>query len=798
MSSLKNNTKILKFLDLLKSKVLLFVVFITGACVLVLEVLATRILSPFFGTTIFTISSVIGVILTALSFGYFWGGRFADKNPYLKNFYQIIFLSGIATLILQILTVTLLPFLGHSLPFTSGPLISSLFLFTLPSFLLGTLSPYAIKLQETRFPKTGVGKLSGEVFFVSTFGSIFGTLLGGFYLIPTYGIDKIVIGVGIVLVCLGVLGLFSQKKSTLQLIKLIFISSFIVIVCLSLNIGNPDLIYSKDGVYEKLTIYDGEYNGKEARILMQDRSLSSAYYPESDELAFEYTKYYTLYKLIKKQPHRVLFIGGGAYSMPHFLVNELPTVEVDVAEIEPSLYELSKKYFGVGDNPRLRNHVIDGRRFLYDSNGYYDMIFSDVYSSVYSIPSHFTTLEFFELAKSKLSPGGIFVANIIADLSRSEYSLGLTEIKTFQKVFPKSYFFAVVGTSFSKPQNIIFLGINSDEEIKLDDYGKTFKDDEIISQLGDKVIDLDRFNLLNYPVLRDNFAPIEILSANLIQNLNEKEGVFSGDEALSVLSQIVNLGPRFVGSDGHDKLEQMIASEMGAFTDNVITQRWTHSEGNEKYEMANIFASLFPEKTERIIIGTHYDSKKFANLDNFRKDEPVPGANDSASGVAVLFELARVLVNSKEKSPVGVDLIFFDAEEGIEGSDWQPIGSTNFAKKLSEFYPKEKPKVAVVLDMVCDKNLNIFIEKDSFNSHPSEVEKFWRIASNLYPNTFFNQIKYEIKDDHTPLIGVGIPSFLVIDFDYKHFHKTTDELDKCSAESLEKVGNVVLKYIYSL
>ena len=175
----------------LKKFSLSFVVFLTGACVLIVEVVATRILSPYYGNTIFTVSSVIGIVLAALSVGYYFGGKLADNYPTEKFFYSIILASGFSVILLHLLMLFLLPMLGYGLSITAGPLVSATLLFFLPSLLLGTLSPFAIKLQGQHFPEKGIGTITGEIFFWSTLGSIFGSLFAGFVLIPQFGINQI-------------------------------------------------------------------------------------------------------------------------------------------------------------------------------------------------------------------------------------------------------------------------------------------------------------------------------------------------------------------------------------------------------------------------------------------------------------------------------------------------------------------------------------------------------------------------------------------------------------------------------
>lgn len=140
------------------------VVFITGGCVLVLEVTATRVLSPYFGNTIYTVSSILGVILAALSLGYYFGGILSDRRPVSKWFYAIISVSGLSVIFLELIIIFVLPFLGNSLSLVYGPLVTSAILFFLPALLLGTLSPYAIKLQSQNFPEAGIGAISGKFF----------------------------------------------------------------------------------------------------------------------------------------------------------------------------------------------------------------------------------------------------------------------------------------------------------------------------------------------------------------------------------------------------------------------------------------------------------------------------------------------------------------------------------------------------------------------------------------------------------------------------------------------------------
>lgn len=780
------------------------VVFLTGACVLVIEVVATRILSPYYGNTIFTVSSVIGIVLAALSVGYYFGGKLADQYPTEKVFYFIILVSGFSVILLHLLTLFLLPSLGYGLSIVSGPIISAIILFFTPSLLLGTLSPFAIKLQEQHFPEKGIGSITGEIFFWSTLGSIFGSLFAGFVLIPQFGISHIILAVAMVLIILGFFPLIKIGILNKLVFKIILFSVIgILLISIFSTFKSNSTVYSHDGIYEKITIYDGEYAGRPTRFFQQDRSSSGAMFLDSDELVFDYTKYYALYKVFKPDVKNTLVIGGGAYSIPKALLKDLPNATVDVSEIEPSLYELAQKYFKVAKTERLNNYTDDGRRLLHDTDKKYDLIFSDVYYSLFSIPAHFTTQEFFNIAKDRLSEDGIFIANLIGDLSRQEPSLIMSEIKTFQAVFPNSYFFAVDAPNKIGSQNIIFVGYNSNKKMDFNDLRITKDENLIIQSLGRKMINLDRFEFSQYPLLTDNFSPVEYLTAKVLQKSFRQKKFIDGDELLALIDQQLRYGPRYLSASGHKSVQKFLIAEMNALARGTKIQTWQYTSlDGQKNELTNIVGQLYPTNEKRIILATHYDSKKFADKDT-RRQEPVPGANDSASGVAVLLELTRVLTNAHVVPSVGVDIVFFDGEEGEENqggdyTNWKPLGSTYFAEHLSDIYGNNKPISGLVLDMVCDKDLEILKEQSSVQHAPTQVETFWNVSKKINGNVFRDQVGSEIRDDHTPLNQAGIPSFLVIDFEYPSFHTTNDTQDKCSAESLETIASAVLNYVYAV
>jgi len=497
----------------IKDLLLLVSVFLTGACVLIIEIIAIRILSPYYGNTIYTTSSVIGIVLAALSLGYYFGGRISDKYPEDQVFYGIVFISGFLTIFINILSSNLLPFLSEYYSISFGPLISSAFLFFIPAFSLGTLSPFAVKLHYIKYQESDkVGRQSGEVFFWSTIGSIVGSLLSGFFLIPYFGINFIIAGTGVILGFWGLAGFFFFQKNKKALVAMIIIFIlelfFLFFYFPKKSIG---ILYEKDGFYEKISIEDREWKGRATRFLYQDKSWSSAQFLDSDEMAFDYAKYYKLYKLFNENPKNIFIIGGGAYSIPKAILSESKEANIYVSEIEPKYLDLAKKYFRLQDNPRLNNFIEDGRRFLVRDNNKYDAIISDVYYSIFSMPIHFTTKEFFSLAKSRLIDNGVFIGNFTGSLNSKRPSFILSEIRTFKEVFDNSYFFAVGSPDSLIPQNIIFLGINGNKKIDFESKNIKNSPDPIIADLFNKNISLDGINLSSYHEITDDFSPIEYL-----------------------------------------------------------------------------------------------------------------------------------------------------------------------------------------------------------------------------------------------------------------------------------------------
>ena len=678
--------------------------------------------------------------------------------------------------------------------------MSATLLFLLPALLLGMLSPYAVKLQSVHFPEAGVGSVAGSIFFWSTLGSIAGSLSAGFVLIPHFGIDRILITNGVVLSVLGLapllfLGLGKRSLSA----SLLAFAVLLTAACFAAAHSQRQVLYTRDGVYQKITIYDGEYAGRPARFFQQDENNAGAgegaMFLDSDDpadLVYDYTRYYSLYKIFQPSVKNALVIGGGAYSVPKALLRELPEVSVDVVDIEPSLLSLAQRYFKVPANPRLHSYVEDGRRFLRDSGKQYDLIFSDVYYSFFSVPPHFGTREFFELAKRKLSPNGIFVANMIGDLSRQQPSLILAEIKTFQTVFPNRYFFAVSWPERTDSQNVMLVGYNSDTRVDFNSSSIAANRDPLIRLLPSKLIDVEhRFELSPYPILTDDFAPVEFLTAQVLRRAFANPNPVDGDEMLADVAQQTRYQAGFAAPQAHQKTRDFLLAEMNLLAEDVKTQNWAHTGPDGKaYELTNIVGHFFTSD-RRVVVATHYDGSRGGATGS------VSGLGD-ASGAAVLVELARGFGDSNLPPDVGIDLVFLDGTGWANGSSAparDSLGSAYFADHLGELYAGRKPVAAIIVDDVCDRNLRILKEPSAVRDAPALVKSLFDTGEHVDGRIFEDRLGPEIEDDQAPLIQAGIPTALLVDTKFASFGAGGEGAAKCSARSMAAVGQTLLNYV---
>jgi glutaminyl-peptide cyclotransferase len=288
-----------------------------------------------------------------------------------------------------------------------------------------------------------------------------------------------------------------------------------------------------------------------------------------------------------------------------------------------------------------------------------------------------------------------------------------------------------------------------------------------------------------------------LLKSQIASHTKPAVSQFRGEKAWEDVAYQLSLGPRIPGSEAHLKTVDWIESELQQAGWEVEIQS-TESSGHPIKNIIGKWGTGSPW----IILGAHYDSRIFADHDPDpnKHRQPVPGANDGASGVAVLLEIARVLPNANaisetstnpSEGPGQVWVVFFDAEDNGRIADWDWImGSRAFVDQLIG-----KPDAAVIVDMIGDSDLQIYFEN---NSDPELSRQIWDIGQELGYVQFISEPKYAILDDHIPFLEAGIPAADLIDFDYPYYHTTEDTADKVSPESLEAVGNTLIHWLARL
>lgn len=275
---------------------------------------------------------------------------------------------------------------------------------------------------------------------------------------------------------------------------------------------------------------------------------------------------------------------------------------------------------------------------------------------------------------------------------------------------------------------------------------------------------------------------------------------FSADTAYAYLRKQVSFGPRVPGMPGHRAQLEWMLEFLRARADTVIRQNFTHThtQSGMRLPMTNLFARFNPAAGSRVLLLAHWDTRPTADseFDEEKRKQPIPGANDGASGTAVLLELANVL--NRHSPPIGVDILLVDGEDyGPESADMY-VGATHFAANLPAGY---KPLYGILLDMVGDHNPVFLMEGNSEQYAPEVVERVWRLAEQLgYSAAFPRRSMGPITDDHLPLNRAGIRTIDIIDFDYgpghAYWHTLQDDVGNTSPRGLGIVGHVLTELIY--
>ena len=281
-----------------------------------------------------------------------------------------------------------------------------------------------------------------------------------------------------------------------------------------------------------------------------------------------------------------------------------------------------------------------------------------------------------------------------------------------------------------------------------------------------------------------------------------KSPLFSGENAFQHLIKQCSFGPRNPGSEGHKNTLNYYLKTFNGLADTVFTQSFEDEmpRTRAKVKMNNVIAQFNRDSDKQIMISAHWDTRPWADTGSIMKKEmPILGANDGASGVAVIIELAYIF--KQNPPPIGVSLVLFDAEDyGVPGDSWTYCkGSQYFARNL----PISYPEYGINIDMIADRQPEFYIERISYQQNASLVLELWELSEELGLKAFKKQAKDSIFDDHVPLYEIaGIPAINIIDFDYpndktNYWHTHNDIVQNCSPNGLYQVGTLLVNHIYN-
>jgi spermidine synthase len=528
------------------------VVFIASFCTLVIELVAGRIMAPYVGVSLYTWTSIIGVVLAGISIGAYLGGRIADRYPRSSTLGWLLFLSGLGAFSISPLTNLLGGAQFHTSLMTRILLVTTI-IFFIPSCLLGMISPVVVKLTLNNLEKTG--NVVGKIYAFSTLGSILGTFATGFYLISWMGTRSILLTMGIILILSALIfgGFLRSKKALALFFLFLFLSFLLPIVGLHVYaITNPEEFSFPNSPMESVKAYcsyafkfpleeetyffkESDYytiklkksirgnNGNPLESLVLDHLVHS-YTDLKDPLYIEY-EYIRIYEEMVRweargrQSFKALFLGGGGYTLPRFIEAKYPEAEIQVVEIDPEITRVVKKYLGVSENSRIRSFNEDGRWFVMNckEKGSYDFIFGDAFNDL-SIPYHLTTKEFAMQLKSLLKSDGMLMANVIDSFKKGAFMPSY--IRTLEEVFGNGNVHLVtLSSDYEKIGISTCVVVASPQKLDMDDFARTVKrkGEELTSHIVPQET-LQEYLKERYSViLTDDYVPVDNLIAPIFE-----------------------------------------------------------------------------------------------------------------------------------------------------------------------------------------------------------------------------------------------------------------------------------------
>ncbi len=447
------------------------IVFVSGAVVLAIEILGTRVLGPFYGVNLFLWSALITVTLAALSLGYVVGGRWADRNPRFSALGTTLAIAGVwllATIWLKRPVLTAVEPLG----LRGAVLVSSFLLFFVPLTLLGMTSPYAIRLRAESLGE--VGRTSGDIYAISTVASVAAALATGFYLIPHLGVNRLIAVCGAALIGAALIALRAGRARGTGAAAALAVLPFLLGAAASKSpiarVGEPlGLAYHVQSPYADLRVVDWE----DQRLLLVDGGTHTIVDRDTFNSNFPYAVVMDIPKFMFDAPGDAVLVGlgGGSVARNYYRAGW----RVDSVEIDPYMKRIAEEYFSC-DAESSAVRVMDGRQYFLTTDKQYDLVLLDAFGSS-SIPFHLVTREAFGLVKEHMKPGAILAMNIEA---RTWHDILVHSLAATLR----EHFAHVLALPIAEPPNTLgnLILLASDRELTFDD-----------ARLG------DLYELLPYP-----------------------------------------------------------------------------------------------------------------------------------------------------------------------------------------------------------------------------------------------------------------------------------------------------------
>lgn len=460
---------------------------LSGACVMIFELAGARMIGPYFGTSIYVWTNVIGVILASLSLGYYIGGHKADEQDAHRLLASCLGATGLSVLLSLLIHDTVLRNLANLVSDPRfGGLYASLILFALPSIFFGSISPIATRLMLKSLEETG--KVTGKIGAISTIGSLIGTFVGGFILIPYLGVQQVMLSVGVLMLVLS--AIFSIQ----HFLKFAGLGTIII----ALHCFFPQIAHGErfSTLYNDVLIYEtSDELGDSIRIMQVNNHIGSAQYLHSDDLVYPYLRQFRMDQQLVPGFTHTLTIGGAACSYPRELLMKYDDVTVDVIEIDGKLIELAHSHFDLPYSSRLKTYSQDGRYFIQHTDKTYDVVYLDAFNDLRSIPFQLTTQEFFTEIERILDSEGAVLINALSSLAQGKTDMIDALVNTARTAFP---YVKLLRVEPDKPkdalQSLCIVAMKKPIELT-----KEQVEEQEISLSGERLI------------LRDDFAPIERL-----------------------------------------------------------------------------------------------------------------------------------------------------------------------------------------------------------------------------------------------------------------------------------------------